>query len=266
MNDTLQVSVLASSSSGNCLYCQTPHQKILIDAGLSGKKIAQLMASIGQDLAQVQALLVTHEHSDHVQGVGVLARRCQLDVYANQKTWSAMAHKIGPIDPAQKHIFPPNSVISLGEMDIESFSVSHDAADPQFYNVHYNGKSFVDLTDTGYVSERVKYIIKNADGILIECNHDLAMLRHGPYPWPLKQRILGNEGHLSNADGAEVLADVIGRRTKNIYLGHLSPHNNYPTLARQTVTQMLQAQDFNVGHDFQLYDTNPQQATKLQLI
>lgn len=266
MTTAMQVSVLASSSQGNCLYIKTPQQHVLVDAGLSGKKIKALLASIGEDINQIDSLFVTHEHSDHIQGVGVLARRYGLNVYANQKTWQKMSAKIGPIPQLQQHIFAANSVLSLGDLDVESFSVSHDAVDPQFYNFHYQDHSFVDLTDTGYVSDRVKYVIQNADGFLLECNHDLEMLRQGQYPWSLKQRIISDEGHLSNRDGAEVLVDVLGNRTKQVFLGHLSPHNNLPTLAHQTVSQILMQHDYGVDHDFWLHDTFPQQATKLTVI
>lgn len=259
----MQVSILASSSQGNCLLVKTPQQQILIDAGLSGKKIKNLLASIGQDITQINALLVTHEHSDHVRGVGVLARRYGFDIYANHKTWQAMAPKIGEIAPAQCHDFAANTTMNLGGVDIESFSVSHDAADPQFYNVHYGGKSFVDVTDTGYVSEKMKYIIRNADGILMECNHDLQMLRQGRYPWSLKQRIISDEGHLSNIDGAQALCDIIGNRTKQVFLGHLSPENNLKKLAHQTVATTLTQNDLGVDHDFYLHDTDPQRATPL---
>ncbi|MBA1433729.1 MBL fold metallo-hydrolase [Bombilactobacillus bombi] len=266
MNDVMQVSILASSSQGNSLFIKTPKQQLLIDAGLSGKKIKNLLTSIGQDITQLDSILVTHEHSDHIRGVGVLARRYGLDVYANQKTWQAMAPKIGQIPPKQKHLLAANTVFNLGGIDVESFSVSHDAIDPQFYNIHYAGKSFVDLTDTGYVSDRMKYIIQNADAILMECNHDLQMLRDGCYPWSLKQRIISDEGHLSNHDGAQALIDVIGNRTQQVFLGHLSPENNYKTLAHQTVAQILMAADLGVDYDFTLHDTDPQQATKLLTI
>ncbi|UQS82100.1 MBL fold metallo-hydrolase [Bombilactobacillus folatiphilus] len=266
MTAVMQISVLASSSQGNSLYIKTPNKRILVDAGLSGKKIKDLLASIGEDIQQLDAILVTHEHSDHIRGVGILARRYGLDVYANAKTWQAMRAKIGPVDSHQQHLFEANSVLTLGDLDIESFSVSHDAIDPQFYNFHYQDHSFVDLTDTGYVSDRVKYIIQNADGFLMECNHDLEMLRQGYYPWSLKQRIISDEGHLSNLDGANALMDVIGNQTKQVFLGHLSPENNLPKLAHQTVSELLQQHDYGVDHDFWLHDTYAQQATQLTII
>ncbi|MDT6979456.1 MBL fold metallo-hydrolase [Levilactobacillus zymae] len=265
--DDLRISILSSGSTGNVCYVESPNERLLIDAGLSGKKIEKLMGDIDRSLTDVNALLVTHEHTDHRKAVGILARRYeQLDVYANQGTWDAMAPRIGKVDLAQKHLFAPDTVQTFGDIDVESFSVSHDAAEPQFYALHYHDKTFVILTDTGYVSEHVEGVIKDADAYLLECNHDVEMLRMGDYSWPLKQRILGDKGHLSNEEGADVLMDVLGNRTKKIYLGHRSLHNNMKSLCHLTVASMMENQDFGVGNDFKLIDTNPEEATPLEAI
>ena len=265
-NDEMQISVLASGSTGNVTYVETPQHKILLDAGLSGKKIANLMKSIDRDINDVDTLLVTHEHSDHRQSVGVLARHYNLNVYANQGTWDAMSSKIGKVPEDEKNIFPPDTVMDFGDIDIESFSVSHDAAEPQFYVFHHRNKSFVVLTDTGYVSDRMEGVIKDADGYLLECNHDIEMLENGEYSWPLKQRILSDQGHLSNEDGANTMLDVVGHRTKKIFLGHRSQHNNMKSLCHLTVASILADHDMGVGSDFKLYDTEPEIASPLMII
>ncbi|KRN28666.1 metal-dependent hydrolase of the beta-lactamase superfamily protein [Lactobacillus selangorensis] len=259
----MRVSVLASSSSGNSTYIETPEHKVLVDAGLSGKKIKEAMASIGRDIKDVDSLFVTHEHTDHSHGVGVLARRYGLQVYANKKTWQAMAHTVGKIPDDQIHFFEANKTKSFGDLDVESFSVSHDAADPQFYEFHHDDKAFVVLTDTGYVSDRMAGQIRDAEAYLFECNHDTEMLRMGEYPWPLKQRILSDQGHLSNEEGANALMDVMGLRTKKIYLGHLSQHNNMKELAHLTVASMMKEQGLGVDHDFKILDTDPAVADPL---
>lgn len=264
--DPLRYSVLASGSTGNVTYLETRNHRILIDAGLSGKRIENLMKKIDRSLKDVNAIFVTHEHSDHTHGVGVLARRYGMDVYANEGTWQAMADKVGKIPLAQKHIIAPNTVKDLGDMDIESFAVSHDAAQPQFYQVHHNNKTFCIITDTGYVSDRVEGTIRNADTYVMECNHDTEMLRMGPYSWPLKQRILGDEGHLSNEEGADALMSVIGRRTKEIFLGHRSQHNNMRSLAHLTVASLMEQHDFGVDHDFKLQDAEPEEPSKLMTL
>lgn len=262
-NDDLQISILASGSSGNAIYVESPTTKLLVDSGLSGKKIAGLMHQINRDPKDLDAILVTHEHSDHIQGVGVMSRRYDLDIYANDKTWQAMGNKIGKIKNEHKFLFDKSELKLIGDIDILSFGVSHDAIDPQFYAFQKNNKQFVILTDTGYVSDRMRDSLKNADAYLIESNHDVSMLRMGPYPWSLKQRILSDKGHLSNDDGALALVDLIGNKTKRIYLGHLSKENNMKEIARDTFEQTLQKKDMGVGKDFFLHDTDPEEAQKL---
>lgn len=260
---SFNVSVLASGSTGNSLYIETKERRLLVDAGLSGKKITGLLAEINRKPEDLDAILVTHEHRDHIHGVGVLARKHKLDIYANEQTWAAMSHLIGEVPFEQKNVFNMGEVLTLGDLDIESFGVSHDAAAPQFYQFHKDKKSFVVLTDTGYCSEQVKSVIKNADGYLLESNHDLNMLRMGSYPWSTKQRILGDRGHLSNEDGAIVAGDIIGDKTKRVYLGHLSRENNLKELAHMTMVDALQRRDIDAGGKVGIFDTNPDRACEL---
>ena len=256
-------SILASGSTGNCFYLETPKKKLLIDAGLSGKKITSLLSEIDRKPEDLDAILVTHEHKDHIHGVGVLARKYHLDIYANQETWNAMEVALGKIDVSQKHIFEMGKTKTFGDIDIESFGVSHDAVAPQFYRLMKDDKSFVLLTDTGYVSDRMAGIIENADGYLIESNHDIEILRSGAYPWSLKQRILSDQGHLSNDDGAETMIRTLGYRTKKIYLGHLSKENNTKLHARMAMESTLKQKDLGVGEAFKVYDTDPDSASEL---
>ena len=243
-------SILASGSSGNSFYLETPKKKLLIDAGLSGKKITGLLAEIDRKPEDLDAILITHEHSDHIHGVGVLARKYGMDLYANEATWKAMegTKYLGKIDDAQKHIFEMGKTKTFGDIDIESFGVSHDAAAPQFYRFMKDGKSFVMLTDTGYVSDRLAGIVADA------------------YAWRLKQRILSDLGHLSNEDGADAMIRTLGNRTKKIYLGHLSKENNIKELAHMTMENQLARADLAVGHDFEVLDTSPDTATPLTKI
>ncbi|MFD1429654.1 MBL fold metallo-hydrolase [Lacticaseibacillus mingshuiensis] len=255
----MRVSVLASSSSGNATYIETPEHKVLVDAGFSGQRLAAMMASIGRNLSDVDSLFITHEHSDHCRGLGVLARRYpKLAVYANAPTLAALPASLGKLPADQLHVFDRGATLSLGDLDVESFGVSHDSAAAQFYQFHHDDHAFAIVTDTGYVSDTVAGTIRDADAYVMECNHDIDMLRQGPYPWPLQQRILSDTGHLSNEDGADAIMDVIGLRTKRVYLGHLSPHNNFKSLAHATVADLLMQQGLGVGHDFELYDTDPE--------
>lgn len=254
---SLRVSVLASGSTGNITYVESDRMKLLVDCGFSGKKAEALLQKINRRPEDLNAILVTHEHNDHIKGVGVLARRYGLDVYANEKTWQAMESKLGNIKLENKHHFDMDKTVTLGDIDVSSFGVSHDAADPQFYTFQKDNKRFVMLTDTGYVSDRMRGYVKNADAYLFESNHDLSMLRMGSYPWSLKQRILGDKGHLSNEDGALALAEIVGDRTKRVYLGHLSRENNLKEIAYSTAEDILTRKDTGVNHTFTLYDTDP---------
>ena len=263
LTPAFRVSILASGSSGNCTYIETPKQKILVDCGLSGKKIQNLMANINRDIKDVDTILVTHEHGDHIHGLGVLARRHKIDIYANEATWRAMPSSIGKIEVEQKNLFEMGYTLTLGDLDIQSFGVSHDAAATQFYSFHFEGKQFVMLTDTGYVSDRLRDQLRGADAYLIESNHDLELLRMGRYPWSVKQRILGDEGHLSNDDGAIAISEMIGDRTKRIYLGHLSKDNNMKQIARDTAQDVLWTKGLGVNETFHVYDTDPDEPTEL---
>jgi phosphoribosyl 1,2-cyclic phosphodiesterase len=263
---SLQFSVLASGSTGNAIFVETEEHSFLVDAGLSGKQMEALFQHIGRDAGKLSGILVTHEHSDHIKGVGILARKYKLPIYANTKTWKAMDGLIGNISTEQKFTFDMETVKSFGSLDIESFGVSHDATDPMFYVFHQSGKKFVVITDTGYVSDRMKGLISNADAYVFESNHDVQMLRMGRYPWSIKRRILSDVGHVSNEDAAIAMSDVAGDRTKRIYLAHLSQDNNIKELARMSVAQTLESRGILVGEQFELYDTDPKIPTALTAV
>ncbi|NSL52386.1 MBL fold metallo-hydrolase [Calidifontibacillus erzurumensis] len=262
----LHFSVLASGSTGNAFYIGTEKAKLLVDVGFSGKQMEELMKAVNLNPKELDGILVTHEHSDHIKGLGILARRYNLPIYANEKTWKAMEGLIGAIPTEQKFIFEMGSVKTFGDIDVESFGVSHDAAEPMFYCFHSGGKKVTLCTDLGYVSDRIKGTIKNSDVFIFEANHDVEMLRMGPYPWNVKRRILSDVGHVSNEDAGLALADCIGDNTKRIYLAHLSKDNNIKDLARMAVTQTLEEKGFAVGEAFKIYDTDPKIPTQLAVV
>lgn len=262
----LKVSILASGSTGNITYIESDQIKLLVDCGFSGKQTEKLLQKIDRRPEDLSAILVTHEHSDHIKGVGVMARRYGLDVYANQKTWQAIENKIGKLKLEQRYHFDKDKTITFGDIDVSSFGVSHDAADPQFYTFQKADRRFVILTDTGYVSDHMRGFVKNADAYLFESNHDLSMLRMGSYPWSLKQRILGDKGHLSNDDGSLALAEIIGDRTKQVYLGHLSRENNLKEIAHSTAEEILLRKDTGVNEAYGLYDTDPYEPSSLFIV
>ncbi|WP_404446619.1 MBL fold metallo-hydrolase [Sutcliffiella horikoshii] len=263
---SLHFSVLASGSTGNAIYVATEEHSLLIDAGLSGKKMQELFNGIGRKIEDLSGILVTHEHSDHIKGLGVLARKYKLPIYANEKTWKAMDGLVGLIPTEQKFNFEIEQVKTFGGLDVQSFGVSHDAAEPMFYSFHDGDKKVVVITDTGYVSDRMKGIISDADAYVFESNHDVQMLQMGHYPWSIKRRILSDVGHVSNEDAALAMADVMGDKTKRIYLAHLSKDNNMKDLARMSVQQTLATQGVIVGEQVELYDTDPNKPTALAFV
>ena len=262
----MHFSVLASGSTGNAIFIESGEHSFLVDAGLSGKQMESLFENIDRKMSDLTGILVTHEHSDHIKGVGIVARKYKLPIYANAKTWQAMSPLIGEIPTEQKFQFDMETVKTFGNLSIESFGVSHDAAEPMFYIFHQGEKKLVLITDTGYVSDRMKGIISNADSYVFESNHDVQMLRMGKYPWNIKRRILSDVGHVCNEDAAIAMSEVVGDRTKHIYLAHLSLDNNMKDLARMSVSQTLESRGIGLGEQLNLYDTDPKVPTKLLAI
>ncbi|TDM40705.1 MBL fold metallo-hydrolase [Macrococcoides goetzii] len=257
------MSVLASGSTGNAIYVESEKGSLLVDAGLTGKKMEGLFEQIDRKIEDLNGILVTHEHIDHIKGLGVLARKYKLPIYANELTWERINRADGKIPDEQKFIFNPYEIKTLAGMDIESFNVSHDAVDPQFYIFNNNYKKLTVITDTGYVSDRMKGMIHGSDCFVFESNHDVDMLRMGRYPWSTKQRILSDMGHVSNEDAAYAMRDVITGSTKRIYLSHLSQDNNMKDLARMSVEQVLNKHDIDTVNEVQIHDTDKAVPTKI---
>ena len=262
----MKFSVLASGSSGNAVFVENEEHSFLVDVGLSGKKMDQLFQEIDRDIKKLSGIFITHEHSDHIKGLGVLARKYGIPIFANEKTWSAMDPLIGNVPLDQRFHFDMETVKQFGSIDIQSFAVSHDAADPMFYIFHENDRKLVLITDTGYVSDRMKGLIKGADSFVFESNHDVSMLQMGRYPWSVKRRILSDVGHVSNEDAAVAMSEVIDLKNTNIYLSHLSKDNNMKDLARMSVSQTLQSCGVIAGEYVHLDDTDANKPTELVLV
>lgn len=262
----MKFSVLASGSSGNAVFVENDEHSFLVDVGLSGKKMDQLFQEIDRDIKKLSGILITHEHSDHIKGLGVLARKYGIPIFANEKTWSAMDPLIGNVPVDQRFQFDMETTKTFGSIDIQSFAVSHDAVDPMFYIFHENDRKLVLITDTGYVSDRMKGHIKGADSFVFESNHDVSMLQMGRYPWSIKRRILSDVGHVSNEDAAVAMSEVIDEKNTHIYLSHLSRDNNMKDLARMSVTQTLQSCGVIAGEYVHLHDTDADKPTELVFV
>ena len=238
---SLSLCVLASGSKGNAIYVSDGSTAILVDAGLSGIEIAKRMHSAGLEMETLKAIVVSHEHSDHVRGVGVLARRHRLPVYITRATASAAAPQIGRIDDV-KH-FEIGQTFFIEDLAIHPFATSHDAHDSSGFTINRNGHKIGIATDLGIATGMVKDHLKSCSLLVLEANHDPRMLIEGPYPWPLKQRIKSRSGHLSNQDSRDLLTEVKHQGLCHVILAHLSETNNTPEKALQAVLQAVNQQD-----------------------
>ena len=229
---------LYSGSSGNSLYVSGQDTSILIDAGLTGKAIISAMDAIGENISEVRAILITHEHIDHIKGAGILSRKFNIPVYANEKTWEAMERSMGNIASHNKRIIGAEA--SIEDLNIRTFRVPHDAAACIGYTIEDRSGSIIStVTDMGVFTKEIREGIQDSDLILIESNHDVEMLKYGPYPYDLKRRVLSELGHLSNEDCAAAILSILDGKHRNIVLGHLSGTNNVPELAYKTVENIL---------------------------
>ncbi|HEY4391718.1 MAG TPA: MBL fold metallo-hydrolase [Paenibacillus sp.] len=252
----LRFSVLSSGSTGNATLVANGETTLMIDAGFSAKRIDELLGERGVSGEEIQGILVTHEHSDHIKGLGAVARKYNLPIYANEKTWGAMEKAVGKIAEENRRILGTGETRDFGSLRVESFGISHDAAEPVAY-CFYDGKEKLSVcTDLGYASDKVKMSIADSDVIVLEANHDIEMLRMGRYPWNIKRRILGDMGHLSNEATGELMSEILSGRIKRIYLAHLSREHNIPDLARMSVRGAMEDRGcFYKDSEFKLCDT-----------
>jgi phosphoribosyl 1,2-cyclic phosphodiesterase len=233
----MKICVLGSGSRGNCTLVQSGKTAILIDAGFTGIEIKRRLASVGVPLESVRAVLVTHEHNDHISGVGVLSRRAGLPVYANPATHRAAEKKTGRLHARRE--FATGEEFVLGDFLVHPFTISHDTADPVGYVLSDGMNSFGYCTDTGKITTLIEYHLKGCDVLVLESNHDPLMLRQGPYPLHLQQRVRSNRGHLANEEAGRFLGKLAGGRLRHVILAHLSEINNLPGLAVQSVMSHL---------------------------
>jgi phosphoribosyl 1,2-cyclic phosphodiesterase len=233
---------LASSSSGNAAFLATDRTRLLIDAGIGRREMAKRLAAIGEDLSEIDAVLVTHEHCDHVAGLAAIARFCfqrqsrHLAVFTTERT--APYLEWGECVPVI-HTFQAGCGFTIGDFDIASFTIPHDAVDPVGYTVRADGVKVAIATDLGYIPDSLRVHFRNTDVLMLESNHDLEMLRVGPYPWSVKQRVMSRRGHLSNEVTADFIRKDLDSRVSTVILGHLSEHNNHPELVRRAGYEAL---------------------------
>lgn len=254
---------LGSSSSGNCHFLGTDRTKILIDAGFSGKKIQDLLGNIDVKGEELNGIFVTHEHTDHIRGVGILSRRFDIPIYANFKTWEAMREKIGPVKEKNINIIETGKNFIFRDIDISSTSIYHDAEDPIGYIFNKNNKKISLITDTGKIDERIMEDIEGSNLYLLESNHDVTMLHNGPYPYNVKERVLSELGHLSNVDTSKALSELIQAKGEVVLLGHISSNNNTHRTAFNETAFKLMELGIDIKKDIKLALTYKDRQTKL---
>lgn len=249
---SLRFCSFASGSSGNSYLIKNDDAAILIDAGISGKRIMESLEATGTSPEDVKAILVTHEHIDHVRSLPVMTRKIPgIEIYANEDTWEMIER---PVPEENRKMFTTGEDFDLAGMRVRSFSVPHDAAEPVGFSVSDGERKISIVTDAGYITDEIYEEIIDADLLLLEANHEKEMLLMGRYPYPLKQRILGDEGHLSNISAGEVLCRIIGEidKRRRVLLGHLSAENNDPHVALLTVENTLMEQEIYTGGDLKI--------------
>ncbi len=230
---------LYSGSSGNCLFVSSKNTKILVDCGTSCKKICEGLASISSSIEEIDAILITHEHSDHIQSLGMVSQKFNIPVYANIETWNAMESTKQKISPSNINYFNVNEDFLINDLEIHPFSIPHDAANPCGFNIHNGKKKMSIATDIGHMDTSTLQELEQSSFILLESNYEPEMLNVSRYPFALKQRIKGPYGHLSNEDAGKTISYLMKKDLKQVMLGHLSKENNFPELAYKTVAEEL---------------------------
>jgi phosphoribosyl 1,2-cyclic phosphodiesterase len=236
----VMVSVLGSGSRGNATFIRTEGVRLLIDAGMSRKEIGRRLEAIGEDPEGLDAVLITHEHNDHASALKILLKEMRIQAYLTPGTIQALG--TGEYDLNGSTIVPitPGVSFTVGDADIHPYRVPHDAREPVAFTITCEGVKISQLTDIGYLPDFVTAQLLDSQVLILESNHDLEMLRVGPYPWNLKQRLMSRHGHLSNTAVGQFIRERYDGRAEHVVLAHLSSQNNHPELARQEVARAMQ--------------------------
>lgn len=243
---------LFSGSSGNSVYISCGGVRLLVDAGVSAARVEGGLREIGVDIRDIDAILVTHEHVDHVRGLGVLCRKHGLPVYANEGTWNGILQKEAGIPPRCMRTFYTGEDFYIGGVDVHPFSIPHDALEPVGFALSCQGLRCGVATDIGHIAQPWMEAVSGCQALVLEANHDVEMVQRGPYPMRLKRRILSRNGHLNNEDCARALLELAQRGTQAVFLAHLSADNNLPELAYNTVCGALSGAGYDVGGEIRV--------------
>ncbi len=237
---------IASGSSGNCIFVGSEQTKLLVDVGISGKRVEEGLNLLGLTCRDIAGILITHEHIDHIKSLGVMARKYEIPMYAPLRTIQSLksTDSLGQYDMNLYQSITPDIPFSIGDIQIEANRTWHDAADPVCYHFIQGGKKISIATDLGNYNPYLREKLADSDVLLMEANHDVRMLEAGPYPYHLKRRIMSDHGHLSNEMSGEFIKTLLNGHISGIVLGHLSKENNYPELAYETVRLALKGNEW----------------------
>lgn len=236
-----------SGSSGNSTFITDGYTKILVDCGANGKYITECLSRIGVNPAEIDTILITHSHRDHISGAGVISRKFDIPIMASDGTWEEMGGALGKIDTINTKIIKSDEKIIFNEIEVTPFQIPHDAKESLAFRFETSETKMAIATDIGYISDELYKNLCGCDCVIIEANHDIEMLRNGRYPYYLKRRILSQTGHLSNGDSAKLCTMLAKDGTKSFWLGHLSNENNTPDLAYNTVKNAFLEAGIDVG-------------------
>ena len=264
----MRICSIASSSSGNCIYVGSRDTHILIDSGISGKRLKAGLDMIGVNPESIDGILVTHEHSDHIKGLGVVSRKYRIPIYTSELTWEKITTSglTGIIDNNLFNKISPDRDFMIKDLVIHPFSISHDAVHPLCYTVRKDNKKISIATDLGCYDSYITEKLKDSNVLFIEANHDVEMLQKGDYPYYLKKRILSDKGHLSNIASGKLISELLNGNLQYIILGHLSRENNHPDTAHKSVRAELAASDKICLHDIQLIVSEREEITGMVTI
>lgn len=263
--DKLRFISFASGSSGNCFFVGNSTQGILIDAGIGIRTMKKRLKEIGMDFPSILGVFITHDHFDHIKSVKPLAEKLMLPIYSTPATLASICNlqQIGGQFAASRRVIQKEVPVVLGDWKVTAFEVSHDGTDNVGYTIEYGDKKLTLATDLGYVCDNAAHHISSADYLVIEANYDEEMLKNGPYPYLLQERIRSNTGHLSNSDAGHFLANNYSEKIKYIFLCHLSHSNNLPELAYCTISELLAEKEIVVGKDVELVTLERTSPSKL---
>ena len=247
---------IASGSSGNCVYVGSDATHLLLDVGISAKRTEAGLKELGLKMGDIDGIFITHEHADHINGLGVLARKYGVPIYGTKGTIDAISQtrSLGEVDNTLFRYIKADEKCTVKDVSVYPIRTSHDAAEPVAYRISYDGRKIAVITDLGCYNDYTVECLKDLDVLYLEANHDVHMLQAGPYPYYLKQRILGEKGHLSNESAGKLLSRLLHDNMKAVMLGHLSKENNLPELAYESVRVEVTMSDtpYN-GGDFPMY-------------